>query len=221
MQSANCRRLPSCVYKIATAMHTSRSPFPVNSALQLWSRGGEPCSDHRLGAAGRWAAAAAPWRGHSSHKSPLMTGAGPSLCMTRHTGPQSPIIQKTRALWATRAKPGAHTQADIVRLFAQPRSAPRGFPAGETFRSHGGGGRRLLIQCGLRPGLGKAGCALPSAGRPRNCMLGHGGGGAWGGAGCKASKVLSGSQPLPSLSKESSATDMTFRVWKAQLKAVK
>lgn len=34
------------------------------------------------------------------------------------------------------AKPSAHTQADIVRLFAQPRSAPRGFPAKETFRSH-------------------------------------------------------------------------------------
>lgn len=66
-----------------------------------------------------------------------MTNTGHSLCMTRRRGPQRPIIlPQNRALWATWEKPCAHTQTDIVRLFAQPRPAPRGFPAKETFRSH-------------------------------------------------------------------------------------
>lgn len=63
--------------------------------------------------------------------------------------------KKNRALWATRAQPSAHTQADIVRLFAQPRSAPRGFPAKQTFRSHGVGCKHLLLQHGFGRGPGE------------------------------------------------------------------
>lgn len=80
--------------------------------------------------------------------------------------------KKSRALWATRAKLSAHTQADIVRLFAQPRGAPRGFPAKETFPSRGGGCRRLLIQHGFGLPAARAGGVAPSAGRPRNCIRG-------------------------------------------------
>ena len=110
-------------------------------------------------------------------------------------------------MWATQAKPSAHTQADIVRLFAQPRGAPRGFPAKETFPSRGGGCRRLLIQHGFRPPAARAGGVAPSAGRPRNCSRG--------GAEDNASHSQHSIQPLLSFLKDNGATGMNFGVWKA------
>lgn len=143
-----------------------------------------------------------------------MTNAGHSLCMTRHMGPQSPIIQKkNRALWATRAKPSAHTQADIVRLFAQPRSAPQGFPAKETFRSHGVCCKHLLIQHGFRQRAGETWVRGPLC---------------WPFTGLQAGMLkqiplcCQDLSPCPSffpLFKEYSAPGMSFGVWKAQFKS--
>ena len=94
-----------------------------------------------------------------------------------------------------------------MRLFAQPRGAPRGFPAKETFPSRGGGCRRLLIQHGFRPPAARAGGVAPSAGRPRNCSRG--------GAEDNASHSQHSIQPLLSFLKDNGATGMYFGVWKA------
>lgn len=56
--------------------------------------------------------------------------------------------QQKDSLWAMLEMPVAHTQADMVRLFAQPRRAPHGFPDKETVRSHRGGCGHLLTQHG-------------------------------------------------------------------------
>lgn len=177
MQSApdhKTRFLPllSRVAKIAATMQTSHFPFSKKHCTAALEQGEKADSDHRLGEDVKLGAErllrSFAWPFiiqepiYDKYRSlPLHDKAYGS------TEPHYP--KKNRALWATQAKPSAHTQADIVRLFAQPRSAPRGFPAKETFRS-----QSLLQTFAHSTWLraGETGCVVPSAGGPRNHMLG-------------------------------------------------